>query len=72
MSLSIELQFAVVQVSLTLLCKQLTEEQRMGDDSAGRAPFSPASLKCFCTNREFPFHFLPSQVFLLCLKTCYV
>ena len=70
MSFSIHLQCVVVQFSLTRLCKQLTEHLRMGDVSADAHP--SVVFELFWHKSEFPWHFLSSQVFLLCLETDYV
>ena len=64
MSSSIHLQCVVDQFSLTRLCKQLTEHQRMGDVSADAHP--SVVLELFLHKSEFPRHLLTSQVFLLC------
>ena len=61
MSSSIHLQCAVVQFSLTPICKQLTEHQRMGDVGADTHP--SVVFELYWHKSEF--HFLPCQVILL-------
>ena len=63
MSSSIHIPCAVVHFSLTRLCKQLTEHQRIGDVSADTHPLVVFEL--FWHKSEIPGHFLPIQVFLL-------
>ena len=60
---SIHLQCVLVQFSLTRLCKQLKEHQRMGDVSTDAHP--SVVFELFLHKSEFPWHFLPSQLFFL-------
>ena len=64
MSSSIHLQFVVVHFSLTRLCKQLTEHQRMGVSAAHTLQ---SSLNCFGTNPNSR-AFLSKQCILALLR----
>ena len=56
----------MVQSSLTRLCKQLKEHQRMGDGSANAHP--SVVFELFCQKSEFPWHFLSNQGILALLR----